>query len=230
MSNYGVQIGNLPAITGNRKIMRLAALGQTRSAGGNRQVFRFRCSHRDFCVYFRPLSNGVPTASQIVHSVGADIYDAYFVGSACAVYVYERKSDSAGGQYGLFLYNDRREIAFDHGDEPMKPLPDMFIPPLGINGSVRLFDAADTRKRAVNMHCVRGAITLDMWNKNYCIYRDALLLDGGSLHYVYGQGTSFRHFSGRGDAIPYDTTSRRWNMLSPHKPTSVGVVDTSIHD
>lgn len=228
---YGVQIGNLPFISGTLKIMRLLALGTTRTISQHRHAFRFVCRHRDFCVYFRPLENGRPTASQLVHHVGGGQYDAYFVGSPCQVYVYERKSDSASGRYGLFLYNEGREVAFDHADEPMQPLPNLYIPPLGVDGSVRLFDAATTRKRAINMHCVRGALALNMWNKHYCIYRDSVMLDGGSLHYVYGKGANWRPFSGQGHNIPFDTNihTQRWSLLSPRKPTSVGVVDTSHH-
>lgn len=230
MSNlYGVQIGNLPTISGDRKIMRLLVLGQTRRLSDKRHAFSFQCNHRDFCVYFRPITYNVPTASQIVLHTGSGNYEAYFVGSPCDVYVYERKQSAANGRYGLFLYNDSQEVAFDHTDEPMRPLPDLFIPPLGVGGRVHLFDTKVAGARAINLHCVRGALVIDFRNRQYRIYRDAVILDDSGLHYVYGFGSVSRGFSGSGGNIPIDTSGSRWSTLNPQKPTSVGVVDTSIH-
>ena len=84
MPEYGLKIGNLPRITGDRRIMRLLTMGDTQAVSGSRHKFRLHCQHADFCVYFRPLHQGVATASQIIHAVGGGVYDAYLLARRAA--------------------------------------------------------------------------------------------------------------------------------------------------
>lgn len=230
MPEYGLKIGNLPRIMGDRRIMRLLTMGDTQAVSGSRHKFRLHCQHADFCVYFRPLHQGVATASQIIHAVGGGVYDAYFIGSPCRVYVYERKhTRAASGKYGIQLFNKSGSVAFDNLDEPMMPLPNLYIPPLGQGGKVLLFDAATTPHRAVNMHGNRLAMSLDFWRDEYRIYRDAILLENAALFYVFGYGTN-NYAARNGDGIPLNWTSaNRFGGLSNQKPTSIGVCNTFEH-
>lgn len=229
MSRFGLKIAGLPPITGDRKIMRLLSLGDTQAVSGSRHRFRFFCNTRDFCVYFRPLTQGVPTASQVVHAAGGNAYDAYFVGSPCRVFVYERKSSDSSGRYGLRIKNAAGGVAFDNQDEPMKPLPNMFIPPLEQGGKVLLFDPSVVYQRAVNMHGNRCALAIDLWRQTYTMYRDSILLENNHLYYVFGYGTS-THPARTYDDNPIDFKNRdRFGGLSNTKPTSIGVCDTTHH-
>lgn len=229
MAEYGLKIGNLPKITANRKIMRLLTLGETHNVSPNRQKFRFTCHHADFCVYFRPMQQGVPTASQVVHALGGGVYDAYFVGSPCRVYVYERKSGNGTGRYGLRLFNAAGGVAFDNSDEPMCPLPNMYIPPLEQWGKVLLFDAATAQHRAINMHGIRSAMAIDFFRQTYTMYRDSVLLENNQLFYVFGFGANTYAARNYNDNLVDMRDPNRFGGLSNQKPTSVGVCNIQHH-
>lgn len=243
MSNYGLKIGNLPPITGGRKFMVLLSIGVSEQVGIRRFRYRFHCHHRDFCIYFRPNHLHQPIASQYIHDVGGGVYDAYFVGlGTCTVYVYERKQNRHDGLYGLRLFNQMGEIAFDQRDEPMNPLPNLFIPPILPNGGVKLYDQNLMWHRAFNMHMNRVCFFRPHHtNGIYWAVRDTIVMKDDGVYY------HLDYFSYYGGIVPRNPTIEsihnapvninghggkvgdRWSGLSYLKPTSVGVCDTSFH-
>lgn len=227
MSRYGLQIGNLPPITGDRRIIRLLTMGDTAPVSATRHKFRFHCGHFDFCVYFRPIHGYVPTASQVVHNVGNGVFDAYFVGSACRVYVYERKSSQKNGGYGLQLFNAHGSIALDSNDEPMNPLPNLYIPPLGRGGMVQICGADRVAQTAVNMHGNRIAMALNIYTGAYTVFRDAIYFTENGLFYVFGLGE--QSYPNVANAPVDFSTPNHYSGLSNQKPTSVGLVNTAHH-
>ncbi len=228
MSDYGLFFGDGLELTGDRRVMRFLASGVTTQVNANLHRFEFRSERLDFAVYFQLLEAGKYSAQHVVHSVGNGVFHAYFVGSPCRVFVYEKKHGSGAGNYGVWLYNDNGNLALDSFDEPINPLTDLYIPPLGMGGKVFICNQAEADKTAFNMHCIRGRLAVNIWARQYCIWRDSMIRDVDGIWYVFGFDARWRDMQGDGSDVPanfYPQTPSRFNWLENTYPTSLGRID-----
>lgn len=227
MTDFGIAFDALK-FGGSGRIMRFLAGGRTVQASAGLHRFRFSCQSLDFCVYFRPLELEKPTAQTIVHALDNGEYDAYFIGSACEVFIYERKpTGSKRGRYGITFYNDKGEASYDNFDSPMMALPTLSIPALPFNGRVKLCDSADLYSRAYNMHCNRVGVAVNFSRRVMNVYRDSIVLKSDGLYYGFGLTTA---------QYPIETNGAKWKWVQEvgkhavgnNRVTSVGVILTTI--
>lgn len=222
---YGLRLNNV-CVIGGRRIMRLLTWGTTNHHRDGIHSFYFHCNHRDFAVYFLPMEEGVATCSHAIRDVGNGVYEAFFLGSSCRVFVYERKTARLNNRYGLIIRNENIEVAFEEGDIAMKAMNNIYIPGLRNNAYLDLFPW--TENRAVNMHCNRYAVNADIYAKSVYIYRDYVMRINGQLRYGFNLANVIGTNEINKDYFYINPRQIRPNtMIMNVYSTSVGVVDTS---